>query len=294
MEQLLVLLTGVIISVMVSVNGSLGDLVGIYLGAVIIHVVGILFAAVICIIRKEPVFHKVSLPFWAYLGGAVGFLTTIFNTYAFKYMSMTSIVALGLLGQCIVSALFDTFGMFRLPKRKLTSGTWIGLLLSFAGVGIMLYHSEGSGLIAILLSLGAGVTVVLARTINSSLALKTSPMVGSLYNHMVGLPFCIALFLIMPKTMPQWGSLQPWMLCGGMMGVITVMLYNITVSKVSASRITLLAFIGQIFAGILLDVFSGQQISSQLFWGGILVSIGLFAGMLVDWLNTAKMQRQTK
>lgn len=294
MDQMLVLLTGIIISIMVSINGYLSDVTGVALSAVIIHVVGILFAYLICFIRKEPVFHKVSLPLWAYFGGAVGFLTTVFNNYAFLYMSMTAIVALGLLGQCIVSALIDAFGLFGLPKRKITIGTWIGLLVSFVGVAMMMNDAHGASLMAILLSLGAGITVVLTRTINASLAQKTTPMVGSLYNHMVGLPCCILFFLIMPKMQPHWSSLQPWMLLGGTLGVITVMLYNITVAKVSASRITLLAFIGQIFAGILLDIITGQPISSQLFLGGILVSAGLFAGMLIDRMFSVSMYNQGK
>ena len=55
MYQLLVLLTGVIISVMVSVNGDLSKSFGTYYAAVIIHIIGIIFALVLCVIKKQKI-----------------------------------------------------------------------------------------------------------------------------------------------------------------------------------------------------------------------------------------------
>ena len=55
MYQLIALLTGLILAVMISINGSLSQIYGVFIAAVIIHIVGIAFAALLCRIRGE---HK--------------------------------------------------------------------------------------------------------------------------------------------------------------------------------------------------------------------------------------------
>ena len=53
MYEMLALLTGLILSVMVSVNGNLSESFGVFRASVIIHVVGILFAFLLCTVRRE-------------------------------------------------------------------------------------------------------------------------------------------------------------------------------------------------------------------------------------------------
>ena len=47
---MLSLLTGVVIAVMVAVNGGLSQHYGIFIAAVIIHIVGVLFAFFMCVV----------------------------------------------------------------------------------------------------------------------------------------------------------------------------------------------------------------------------------------------------
>ena len=74
------LLTGVVIAVMILWNGQLTAGYGNYAAAVIIHVVGTTLSGVLCLAGRRKVFAKA--PFWAYLGGAIGVLSTLFNNYA--------------------------------------------------------------------------------------------------------------------------------------------------------------------------------------------------------------------
>ena len=126
MSMLLALLTGAIISVMVAVNGQLKACVGTYLAAVIIHIVGTIFSYILCRVKKTPIFRREGLPFWVYLGGVIGVLTTIFNASAFGHISMTSIVALGLLGQSAAAASWGCrSGIWaRKPGSVLRSPAW--------------------------------------------------------------------------------------------------------------------------------------------------------------------------
>ena len=179
---------------------------------------------------------------------------------------MTSIVALGLLG---------------MPKRHLGKETWVGLAISGVGVAVMLDASVTAEMIAVLLSLGAGVSTVLSRTVNARLAKKAGALAGSFYNHLIGLPCCIVICLLLTDfrtaafTMPA-----PWMLCGGMMGVLVVMLCNHILQKLPALRLTLLSFLGEIFTGFVIDLVRRQEISGGLLWGSILCAVGFLTTVL--------------
>ncbi len=289
MYQLLVLLVGVLISVMVSVNGDLSNSLGTYYASVIIHMVGTLFALVVCYIKKEKIRKKVVVPFWAYLGGVLGVVTTLFNNYAFTHTSMMSIVALGLLGQSITSNIIDAFGWFGMKKHPISNTTWIGLALSCVGVAIMMDYSDMNKILAMIVCLATGVTVVTSRSINSRLSNETGAIVSSFYNHLVGLPICILLVIFLPTTQRiTLSTVKPWMFFGGILGVMVVFLYNITIPKVSAFRLTLLAFIGQIFTGIVIDLAYGQSISPRLFWGAVLIAMGLLLSMVLEYLSEKK------
>ena len=168
-----------------------------------------------------------------------------------------------------------------MPKRHLGKETWVGLAISGVGVAVMLDASVTAEMIAVLLSLGAGVSTVLSRTVNARLAKKAGALAGSFYNHLIGLPCCIVICLLLTDfrtaafTMPA-----PWMLCGGMMGVLVVMLCNHILQKLPALRLTLLSFLGEIFTGFVIDLVRRQEISGGLLWGSILCAVGFLTTVL--------------
>lgn len=287
MVQFLALLAGIIISVMVSVNGRLTGFFGVYCAAVIIHAAGVLFALFLCILKKRRIFKKTTLPLWAYLGGAIGVLTTLFNNYACTRLSMTSIVALGLLGQSVASNFLDASGLFGMKKHPLRKPAWAGIAISCVGVAFMIDKTILGGTLAVALSLAAGITVVLSRTVNARLSVETGALAGSLYNHLVGLPVCaVCAAALSPGQSAAPQGLRVWMFSGGMLGVLVVLLFNVTVPKLPAFQLTLLSFLGQIFTGIAIDVACGREISPRLFGGGVICAAGLLIGMLLDWAGT--------
>ena len=151
----------------------------------------------------------------------------------------------------------------------------------------------GVALLAVIVSLLAGLTVVLARTVNARLSQESSPLVGSLINHIVGLPFCLLLLLGLQRPLAiTLSGLTPWMFLGGVFGVLTVCLFNVTVPRVSAFQLTLLAFIGQVFAGIILDFFLGKVFSFTSFMGGLLIALGLLLNMFLKYFS--ERRKETK
>ena len=290
MYKFLGLFTGVIIAIMVSINGVLTIQFGIFTAAIIIHIVGILFSFVLLKSTGKSLCIKNNLiPIWLYLGGMIGVLTTVFNNFAFGKISMTSIIALGLFGQSLFAILIDCFGFLGMEKIPFRFSSLVGLIFSSIGIIIMLDHSIGLAIYAVFLSIFAGITVVLSRTVNAKLAKYTGELQSSFINHVMGLPVTILFFFILGKnellsliyiSNLSWDRI--YIFFGGILGVITVLFCNITVPKISAFQLTLLTFIGQIFTGILIDIFFKSNYARETFYGGLLISLGIIINLLID------------
>lgn len=292
MYSFLALLSGIVIAVMVQMNGSLGVLFGVYHAAFYIHIVGSVFAILTLLFTNKKHFLSVrKIPVWMYLGGVIGVATTVCNNLAYSHVSLTSIIALSLFAQLIFSWLIDAFGWFGMVRHK-DKGTSIpALLLSCVGIILMLDNiSTTGGFWYILFSLAAGISVVLSRTVNARLSEHTGALEGSLINHLAGLPVCLILALSVPEvSIPGQFTLWPWL--GGILGVATVVLCNITVSKIPAYRLTLLSFCGQIFCGILFDFFDGSALNKREFIAGLFVAAGILASQLsVMWKQKKEEQ----
>ena len=123
----------------------------------------------------------------------------------------------------------------------------------------------------ILISLGAGISVVLSRTVNAHLSEHIGALQGSLINHLAGLPVCLLLAAVIPEqTVPQ--PFRPWIWCGGALGVAIVGICNITVPKLPAC---------QLCCGIVLDVLLGT-LDRREFGAGLLVAAGMISNQLLQ------------
>lgn len=292
MYNFLSLMSGLVVATLVFVNGALTQACGVFNSTVVIHIVGVVFALLICLIGKHHIHFAKGQPLWLYLGGALGFLTTVFNNFSFGKISVTSIIALGLAGQMITALLIDTFGLFGMPKHPFKKSSLAGLAFALAGILVMLDTSVANGIYAVLFALAGGITVVLSRTVNARLSQHTGEMQSSFFNHIVGLFVSIIAAVLIAEPVQtvsvSFGNL--WIFTGGMMGVLTVLLYNITVPKVPAFRLTLLSFVGQVFTGIVIDVLLKIEYSKTSFIGALLVTGGIILNMLLEQRALKKAQ----
>ena len=298
MYDLLSLLTGLIIAVMVVLNGRLSQVYGIFTATVIVHVVGVIFAFLLCKATKKRITTEKNPPLRLYLGGAIGVLTTAFNIFAYGKISLTSIVALGLFGQAVTSLLIDCLGLFGMKKRPFRKSAVWGLVFSFFGILVMLDHSVSTAMYAVLFSFCAGITVVLSRTVNARLSHYTGELQSSLINHVVGLPIAAIFAFSLEKnnilSIAHPFSPDLWIYLGGVLGVSTVLLGNITVPRVPAFRLTLLAFVGQVFAGIAIDGFTRGEFAETTFTGGVLVAAGIALNLIYEQILRDRENRNQK
>lgn len=280
MYYLLSLLAGMLISVMVVANGQLNGRVGQTAALVIIHVVGLLFMSLLMLIKKEKPQAK-KLPFYLYAGGLIGIVITVFNNIAFMHISVSAMMALGLLGESVSSLLADHIGLLGLPKRPFRrQKLWGGLL---ALVGILLMWDDFK-LFPVLASLAAGILVLLSRLLNGGLARRTSLGNSTFFNYVTGLSGALILLLLSGSrptlSFALGGPVYIYM--GGFLGGIIVLLSSFCVGKIPSFYMTLVLFVGQVFAGILLDMLLTGTFPLNNFIGGLLVLAGLILNLVVD------------
>jgi transporter family-2 protein len=266
-------------------NGGLAGQYGLYSATVLIHIFGLLFISILLSIKREKPFSK-KYPWTFYLGGAWGVLIILFASYAFGRISVSAILALGLLGQSVAGLIIDQFGILGMTKHPFKKHKIGGLLLILIGALSMIDTFQWW---AVILAFAGGVVVVISRTINAKLATLTTMYTSAFYNYAVGLVVSIFAFLLLgggESIYPYFGfsplSSSWYIYLGGVIGVAVVLLSNITVVKVSAFYLTLLMFIGQVTSGVIIDFILLQEVSLRLLIGAIFVTIGLSANLFID------------
>jgi len=277
------LLSGVLIAVMITINGMLTMEHGVHSATVIIHFVGLIFIAGLVLIKRENPFAG-RHTWYLYLGGAVGIVVTILNNLAFGRISVSAILALVLLGQTIAGLLFDQFGFLNMPKYPFARSKLVGIIIILLGIATMIDNFEFA---SIVMSFSAGICIVVARTLNALLANVTSLRIGVFYHHLIGTVLSLPILLFLGSNEIAAFHLAPpsnwYIYLGGIFGITVLLIGNIIVMKVSAFYLTLLIFVGQIFTSVIIDMILTQAFSHRNLLGGIIVSIGLCVNLLLDY-----------
>lgn len=138
----------------------------------------------------------------------------------------------------------------------------------------------------IIVSILAGVSVVISRIINSNLAKKIGIFQSTFFNYVVGLFFSVIFFILSREkidlSLTKLAGIPIWAYLGGIAGVLLIALSNYITPKISSFYLSLLMFIGQLFVGIAIDYFTKNSISVGKFVGGLLVLMGLIYNLIID------------
>lgn len=108
------------------------------------------------------------------------------------------------------------------------------------------------------LAVMAGVLVSFSRQINGRLALSTSAMESSFWNHFIGMVFVALIALVAgglfagaPWDAPWWAYL------GGPFGVIFIAAGSWLIARIGAAQTALLIIAGQMISGVVIDIVMG-------------------------------------
>ncbi len=121
---------------------------------------------------------------------------------------------------------------------------------------------------------------------NAQLSERIGAFQSTFYNYALGL-LCSLLALLLsrepaPVSALSTGQIPAWAYFGGVVGVLFVVLSNLTTPKISAFSMTLLIFVGQVGTGIAIDLLAHQQLSLGKIAGGVLILAGLLANLSID------------
>lgn len=139
MEKYLSALTGALIAIMILFNGVLANAFGNYTSSVIIHVVGLVTILVTLLAsreKKREITEKI--PLYQYSAGAIGVFTVVFTNLGYIALGVSTTIALGLLGQALVSIVIDHFGLLGMKVIKFEKQKLVGLMLIIVGTIIMI------------------------------------------------------------------------------------------------------------------------------------------------------------
>ena len=137
MSYFISIFTVVILAIMISLNGEVGNVAGNYASSVIIHFVGLIGILIVLIATKSKFKNLKGIPFYMFTGGLIGILTVLFTNIGFMGLGVSLTVSLSLLGQLVTSLVIDHFGYFDMPVVKFDKKKILGLVIIIAGIYVM-------------------------------------------------------------------------------------------------------------------------------------------------------------
>lgn len=137
MYNIFAVIIGALISIMLTFNRMLEGNVGSSYSLITIHVVGLLLISTILLFRREKLKFENKIPFYLFLGGAIGVVLTLINMKTIGVIGVTLTTSCGVFGQLIFSALVDNYGWFGMDRYKFNKKKILGFLIIFIGLLIM-------------------------------------------------------------------------------------------------------------------------------------------------------------
>ena len=267
-----------------SVNAQLGRRVGSpFTAAMINFMVGLGALLIVTLIWEHslriPVSAIAAAPPWVMLGGAFAVVFVTGNVLLMPRLGGVQTVILPALGQIIMGSLVDTFGWFASAQRDMTPLRVLGVALVFAGVVIVITSKSG-GLgragkgnpapapaaqqvknvwLWRLFGVIIGMCMASQTAVNSHLGVVVdSRLFASVVNFSVGLSLLIILHFALLKTKKPGVKdepMPPWILTGGLFGVLFVIGNIITAQTVGTGMAVVILLTGLMIGGLLVDQF---------------------------------------
>jgi transporter family-2 protein len=121
----------------------------------------------------------------------------------------------------------------------------------------------------------AGILVSLSRQLNGCLALSTTPLIASFWNHLVGFGLLTVLGLILGGLITEGAMQTPWWaFLGGPVGVIFVASGSWLIARIGATNTALLVIGGQMVFGVLFDLLRGAPVTLWASALGVVLILG--------------------
>lgn len=135
-------------------------------------------------------------------------------------------------------------------------------------------------IIACLMALLSGASLIVSRSLNGLLAQETSPYSSTLMNYLTGSIASFVLVMMIEPYMIQAFNISDFYIrgtqfLGGVIGVFNIFILNKIVMKTSPVQLTFVIFLSQMISAMILDAIFLTTISFTKILGCVLVIIGM-------------------
>lgn len=285
MYKLFASLLGILIALMLSINGVLAGKIGNINTLPIVHIAGVLTVSIWLIFVKEKKYEG-KVPIYLNLGGMFGIFLVLMNNRCFDTLGASLTLSLGIIGQTFGSIIADSTGFLGMKKYPFNPKKIFGLTILLLGIVIMTERWHGD-IINMTLAFTAGIFVILSLIFNSQLSQRVGIFHGVRRNYLVGLA-CTLIVLFysdfsLPEVTRSLSSINPLFLVGGgFIGVLVVAGSNFVLPKIPVVYTTILIFGGQAVAGNVIDYIISGEVSLRKIIGTLVIVAGLLVNTLLD------------
>lgn len=295
MSVILAVLMGVCVAILVATNAKLKEFVGSsLLASSVSFMLGSLFLGVLTLLTKGTILPPSAIldePFWVWLGGVLGAFGIAMSIVLFLRLGAVQVAILPIFGQLLAGVLIDTFGLLNITPKPLSLSVIFALILVFAGIFIAVglkksdANSQG-GILWQILAVSVGVSTATQMAINAQLSrVLASSIHAAFISFFMG---AILLFLIVifkdgkiSRIKNAFGVGRPyWILIGGILGGAYVFGGAFLSPVLGTSKVVVLALLGQILMGVLIDKFglfgtSKKAVTLTSIFGILVMFIGV-------------------
>ncbi|APQ76317.1 EamA-like transporter family protein [Clostridium botulinum] len=134
----LAVLNGILLAIMIFLNGVLSEKIGLYISTLIYHVLGLLLILLVSIVRKNKLPKLNKIPVILFLPGILSVLVIFLNNLSSSKIEITLTAGMGLFGQLVISALIDHFGLFGVQVNKMRKEKILSFSLIITGLIFMI------------------------------------------------------------------------------------------------------------------------------------------------------------
>lgn len=238
--------------------------------------------------RRLPAVRRVPLPYYA--SGILATVVVGLIGVCVARMGSAVTTCCSVAGQILMSAAIDHFGLFGAQKIRFRAGRAPGFILIIAGVlCINLIGASGkteTPMLLLLLAILLGGCAVFVRTMNARVSQITGSVIDSGFVNSIGGSIGgLLLMFAMSGFHPDFsafGRIPALYYTAGCFGLACLMLSIIAYKRLETFYATVFMLIGQICAGVVIDLL----VFHALTWGKAIGIAMIVLGVLIDKLVT--------
>ncbi|PEN12592.1 hypothetical protein CRI94_13825 [Longibacter salinarum] len=134
-------IAGVFVALMIRLNATLGEHVGVLESSFLVHLVGTVFAALLVLPRSGPLLPSRlrSAPRYTFLGGVLGVAIVMLANIVVPVLGVALTLCLSVAANLGFSTISDHFGWFGLPQFPVSKQRLLGLALVILGVVLVAF-----------------------------------------------------------------------------------------------------------------------------------------------------------